>query len=142
MSPLGPAYQAGTLSGNPLGMAAGLATLKICRALGFYETLLDRASRLAEGLRAAAAAAGIVAQTGATGGMLGLALLDRPVRNFTDAQAADHKMFARFFHAMLDRGVWLPPSGYEVLFVSAAHGDEEIDKILDAAAASFRIAAP
>jgi glutamate-1-semialdehyde 2,1-aminomutase len=138
ISPCGPVYQAGTLSGNPLAMAAGLATLDICRADGFYERLQTKASRLADGLRAAAAAAGLPVQTVARGGMLGLALLDHPVRNFADAQACDHALFARFFQAMLARGVWLPPSGYEALFVSAAHDETAIDHVIEAARESFR----
>ena len=142
LSPLGPTYQAGTLSGNPLGMAAGIATLRICRREGFYDALQAKAIRLADGLRAAAAEAGVTVQAGAAGGLLGMAFLDRPVRNFADAQAADHQMFARFFRAMLDRGVWLPPSGYEAWFVSAAHDDAAIARIIDAARKSFRSAAP
>jgi glutamate-1-semialdehyde 2,1-aminomutase len=141
LSPLGPVYQAGTLSGNPLGMAAGIATLKICGREGFYDDLQAKAVRLAHGLRAAAAEAEVTVQSGATGGMLGMAILDRPVRNFADAQAADHRMFARFFGAMLDRGGWLPPSGYEAMFVSAAHDDAAISRIIDAAKESFRSAA-
>jgi glutamate-1-semialdehyde 2,1-aminomutase len=138
VSPAGPVYQAGTLSGNPLGMAAGIATLTLCHTSGFYETLERRALELTDGLRRAAAAAGIAVQTGASGGMLGMALLDRPVRNFTDAQACDHVLFARFFRAMLDRGVWLPPSSYEAMFISAAHDDEAIAHVLDAAGEAFR----
>ncbi len=138
VSPLGPMYQAGTLSGNPLGMAAGIATLGLCKADGFYEALAVKAGRLAEGLRSAAADAGVPLQTGFAGGMFGMAFLDRPVGNFADAQACDHQLFARFFNAMLDRGVWLPPSGYEAMFVSAAHDEESITKIIDAARASFR----
>ncbi|MEW6249930.1 MAG: glutamate-1-semialdehyde 2,1-aminomutase [Planctomycetota bacterium] len=138
VSPCGPVYQAGTLSGNPLGMAAGLATLRLCRVDGFYERLQAKASRLADGFRAAAAAAGLTVQTAARGGMLGLALRERPVRNFADAQACDHALYARFFRAMLDRGVWLPPSGYEALFVSAAHDDAALAHIIAAAGESFR----
>ncbi len=138
LSPLGPVYQAGTLSGNPVAMAAGLATLKICRGDAFYHTLQDRASALAEGFRTAATSAGITVHTGATGGMFGITMLDRPVRNFDDARAADHHLYARFFWAMMDRGVWLPPSGYEAMFVSAAHGDSEIAEVLAAAEESFR----
>ncbi len=141
LSPLGPVYQAGTLSGNPIGMAAGIATLKICQRDGFYEELSAKSKRLADGLRAAAAAAGVTVQTGATGGMFGLAMLDRPVRNFADAQAADHELFARFFRAMLDRGVWLPPSGYEAMFVSDAHDEAALEQVIDAARESFRSAA-
>ena len=141
VSPLGPMYQAGTLSGNPIGMAAGIATLKICETDGFYDRLHAKSSRVAAGLRAAAAETGIAVQTGAMGGMLGMAILDRPVRNFADAQACDHELFARFFRAMLDRGVWLPPSGYEAMFVSAAHDEEAIAGIIKAAKESFRSAA-
>ena len=138
LSPLGPAYQAGTLSGNPLGMAAGIATLNICRGDGFYQRLHDKASRLTEGLRSAAGDAKLPLQTGDMGGMFGMALSERPVQNFADAQACDHERYARFFRAMLDRGVWLPPSGYEAMFVSAAHEDQDLDRVIEAAAESFR----
>ena len=141
VSPLGPMYQAGTLSGNPLGMAAGIATLRLCQADGFYQRLQAHAALLAEGLHEAAGEAGVSLQTGALGGMLGMAILDRPVRNFADAQAADHDLFARFFRAMLDRGVWLPPSGYEAMFLSAAHDEAAIRQVIDAARESFRGAA-
>jgi glutamate-1-semialdehyde 2,1-aminomutase len=142
VSPRGPVYQAGTLSGNPLGMAAGRTTLDICRRDGFYDGLQAKAVRLADGLRAAAATAGLTVQTAARGGMLGLALLDRPVRNFADAQACDHAQFARFFRAMLARGVWLPPSGYEAMFVSAAHDDAALAQVIEAAGESFRSIRP
>jgi len=125
------------LSGNPLGMAAGIATLTLCRADGFYDALHWRAEQLAQGLKEAAAQASVSIQTSAAGGMLGMAFLDRPVRDFADAQACDHERFARFFRAMLDRGVWLPPSGYEAMFVSAAHDDEATAFVLDAARQSF-----
>jgi glutamate-1-semialdehyde 2,1-aminomutase len=138
VSPLGPTYQAGTLSGNPIGMAAGIATLQLCKVEGFYESLDAKARRLTEGLAAAAKQAGIPLQTGYCGGMLGMALLDRPVRSFADAQAGDHQLYAKFFHAMLERGVWLPPSGYEAMFVSAAHDDEAIERIVAAAKKSFQ----
>jgi glutamate-1-semialdehyde 2,1-aminomutase len=137
VSPLGKVYQAGTLSGNPLGMAAGIATLTLCRADGFYGALNRRTEELAQGLREAAARASVPIQTGVAGGMLGMAFLDRPVRDFSDAQACDHARFARFFRAMLGRGVWLPPSGYEAMFVSAAHDDDAAAVILDAARQSF-----
>jgi glutamate-1-semialdehyde 2,1-aminomutase len=140
LSPLGPAYQAGTLSGNPVGMAAGIATLQICRSDGFYESLGGKSKRLVSELKSAASAAGIIVQTGAEGGMLGMTILDRPVRNFEDAKAADHEMFARFFRAMLERGVWLPPSGYEAMFLSSAHDDATIDRVTRAAAESFTAA--
>lgn len=142
VSPLGPTYQAGTLSGNPIGMAAGVATLTLCEQAGFYESLHAKSARLLTGLTAAAEAAGIALQTGSRGGMLGITLADDPVRNFADAQACDHKRYAEFFHAMLERSVWLPPSGYEAMFVSAAHCDADIDFIIDAARESFGQLAP
>jgi glutamate-1-semialdehyde 2,1-aminomutase len=138
VSPLGPVYQAGTLSGNPLGMACGIATLELCRADGFYEALHAKTTRLAEGLAAAGRDAGVAVRTGARGGMFGMALSERPVRNYDDAKACDHAAYARFFHEMLRRGVWLPPSGYEAMFVSAAHDDEAIEHVLAAAGDSFR----
>lgn len=146
VSPLGPMYQAGTLSGNPIGMAAGIATLQLCRADGFYDKLNDKAVRLTEGLAGGAAGGlsnsehghgGVSLQTGARGGMLGMAFSERPVRNFEDAKGCDHATFAKFFRAMLDKGVWLPPSGYEAMFVSSAHDDASISAIIDAASASF-----
>jgi glutamate-1-semialdehyde 2,1-aminomutase len=142
VSPCGPVYQAGTLSGNPLTMAAGLATLRLCRAEGFYERLHQRASLLAEGLKQRAGRAGVALQTTALGGMLGLFFSDRPVGNFDEAQACDRDRFARFFHEMLARGVWLPPSPFEALFLSAAHGEPEIEQVLEAAAGSFARCAP
>ncbi len=138
ISPMGPAYQAGTLSGNPLGMAAGAATLRLCQAEGFYESLHAKSVRVAEGLLRAAGEAGVALQTGAQGGMVGMAFANGPVGNFDDAQACDHKLFARFFSAMLERGVWLPPSGYETMFVSSAHDEEALSAVLEAAGASFR----
>lgn len=138
VSPLGPAYQAGTLSGNPLGMASGIATLNLCRTDGFYEELAAKSMAIVEGLRSAASDAEVALQGSARGGMFGISLSDRPVRNFDDAKACDHKRYAAFFRAMLDRGVWLPPSGYEAMFVSAAHDDEAIAAVLPAAQESFR----
>ncbi len=119
-------------------MASGVATLRLCRAAGFYGALYAKAVRLTDGLRAAAQEAGLPLQTDARGGMFGMALLDRPVRNFADAQACDHELFARFFRAMLERGVWLPPSGYEAMFVSSAHDDDSLSLIVEAARESFR----
>ncbi len=141
ISPAGPVYQSGTLSGNPVGMAAGLATLNLCRADGFYESLDRLSRRLMDGMREAARDAGVPLQAGSLGGMAGVFFSDQPVRNFDDARAADHDRYGRFFHAMLDRGVWLPPAGYEACFVSAAHTDAEIDQVIAAAAESFRAVA-
>ncbi|MFH1419702.1 MAG: glutamate-1-semialdehyde 2,1-aminomutase [Planctomycetota bacterium] len=137
LSPLGPTYQAGTLSGNPVGMAAGIATLRICRGPGFYDLLAEMTARLAEGLRAAAMEAGVPVQTSSRGGMFGMVFSNESPRNFADVQACDHEAFARFFHNMLDRGVWLPPSGYEAMFVSSAHDDAAIAKVVGAAKESF-----
>lgn len=138
VSPLGPMYQAGTLSGNPVGMASGIATLRICREPEFYDGLHATTNRLAEGLRNAAEEAGVSVQTDAEGGMLGMAFADRPVGNFEDAKACDHDRYARFFKQILDRGVWLPPSGYEAFFVSRTHDDEAVRHVLDAAREAFR----
>jgi glutamate-1-semialdehyde 2,1-aminomutase len=138
VSPLGPMYQAGTLSGNPLGMASGIATLKLCQQPGFYDSLHARATKLAGGLAEAAGCAGVALQTGAMGGMFGAAFSPRPVENYEDAAACDHQAFGRFFHAMLHRGVWLPPSGYEAMFISSAHDGDVIEGIVDAATASFQ----
>lgn len=139
LSPLGPIYQAGTLSGNPVGMAAGIATLDKCAQPGFYENLNKSAEYLSKGLQeAAAAAAGKNICTDFVGGMLGLSFTQSPVRNFEDAKAADHEAFGKFFNAMLDRGVWLPPSSYEAMFISAAHTQSDLDAIIDAARDSFR----
>jgi glutamate-1-semialdehyde 2,1-aminomutase len=142
LSPEGRVYQAGTLSGNPLGMAAGLATLELCRAPGFYERLAKRTQEIASGLREAAQRAGVAVQVEAIGGMLGLFFSARAVRNFADARAADHALYARFFGEMLARGVWLPPSGYEALFVSAAHDEAAVRHIVEAAADSLGSIAP
>lgn len=137
VSPLGPMYQAGTLSGNPLGMVAGLATLRLCQEQGFYERLQQRAERLCGGIARAAEAAGRQVQTGAIGGMFGVLMSATPVRNFAEAAAGDHACFARLFTAMLDRGVWLPPSGYEAMFISDQHDDAVIDEAVAAAADAF-----
>jgi glutamate-1-semialdehyde 2,1-aminomutase len=137
VSPLGPVYQAGTLSGNPVGMAAGIATLQQCQASGFYDALVQKATQLYERLHAAAEEAGVPLSGGAQGGMFGFALKAEPVQNFADAQAADHDGYARFFQAMLDNGVWLPPSGYEAMFISSAHDDAAIEQVIAGARASF-----
>ncbi len=137
VSPLGPMYQAGTLSGNPVAMATGLATLSLCQQEGFYDSLAASSQRLCAGLDAAAAQAGVAIQTSFVGGLFGMAFSSAPVKNMEDATACDHDLYARFFHAMLNRGVWLPPSGYEAMFVSSAHDDEIIDRVCQAAAESF-----
>lgn len=138
LSPIGPIYQAGTLSGNPLGMAAGIATLNLCCESGFYDSLGSLSQQLADGLRSAAGEAGIPVQTGAHGGMFGFAFAAGELRNFADAKAGDHERFGRFFHGMLRRGVWLPPSSYEAMFLSAAHTEEHIEQITAAAGETLK----
>lgn len=138
ISPLGPVYQAGTLSGNPIAMTAGLKTLELVSAAGFHEALTERTRRLTDGLRERAAAAGIPFSTNRAGGMFGLFFTDSaPVSNYEQATACNLDRFRAFFHAMLERGVYLAPSAFEAGFVSAAHGDAEIDATLDAAADAF-----
>jgi glutamate-1-semialdehyde 2,1-aminomutase len=138
IAPDGPVYQAGTLSGNPVAMAAGLATLEAIDKPGFYEDLSARTAQLAEGLAAAAADAGIPLSIEHQGGMFGFVFSDEgPVRSFSQVAAADVEQFKRFFHGMLDAGVYFAPSAFEAGFVSAAHGDEEISTTLTAARAVF-----
>ena len=134
IAPDGPVYQAGTLSGNPVAMAAGLATLEEIDKPGFYEALGDRTRQLADGLSAAAAQAGIPLAVECAGGMFGFVFTeDGPVRRFEQIAAANIDRFRRFFHGMLDEGVYLAPSAFEAGFVSAAHGDDEIEQTLAAA---------
>jgi len=130
MAPAGAVYQAGTLSGNPLAMAAGLATL---RALTpeLHARIAERTMRLVTGLRAAAARYGVPFTADSAGSMWGLFFRAEPVRNFTDAKASDVARFRRFFHEALARGVYLAPSPFESGFLSAAHGDAEIDATLE-----------
>ena len=138
LAPDGPVYQAGTLSGNPVAMAAGLATLELIDRPGFYEQLGERTKQLTDGLAAAAAAAGIALCIEQRGGMFGFVFTDSgPVRSFEQVAAADTERFKAFFHGMLDEGVYLAPSAFEAGFVSAAHGDSEIDRTLDAARKVF-----
>ncbi len=137
MSPLGPVYQAGTLSGNPIAMAAGLATMDLVAAPGFFETLGARCARLIDGLNAAAREAGVAFSAQHLGGMAGLYMLAAPPRGFAQVQQQDGARFARFFHLMLDEGVYLPPSPVEAFFFSAAHGDHDVEETLAAARRSL-----
>ena len=142
ISPLGPVYQAGTLSGNPIAMTAGLKTLELISAAGFHEALAEKTERLTDGLRERAAAAGVPLSTNRAGGMFGIFFTDAgPVTNFEQATACNQEQFKTFFHAMLDRGVYLAPSAFEAGFVSAAHGDAEIEATLAAAAEAFAVVA-
>ncbi len=138
IAPLGPVYQAGTLSGNPVAMAAGLATLDGLSVPGFHEKLAVTTDRLVTGLRTAAHAAGIPFATNHVCGMFGLFFTRaEKVTTFAEATACDVEMFKRFFHGMLDEGVYLAPSAFEAGFVSAAHGDREIDATIAAAERVF-----
>ncbi len=133
LAPLGPVYQAGTLSGNPLATAAGLAVLSRLDA-DAYATLEASATTLADGLWHAINSVGLVAQVPQVGPLVGLFFAYRPVVDYAAAQSADGKLYARFFHEMLDRGVYLAPSPFEALFPSLAHGPAEIETIVAAAA--------
>ena len=133
IAPQGPVYQAGTLSGNPLAMAAGIATLTQLNASGFYEALDEKTKRLAAGLKDASEKAGIKAKLTRAGSMLGLFFTDRDVMNFEDAKTSDLKMFSDYYKGMLKEGIYLAPSQFEALFVSAAHDTAHIDKTIRAA---------
>jgi len=137
LAPGGPVYQAGTLSGNPVATAAGLAALALLDD-GAYARLEQIATRLADGLAVALAGAGVTAQVPRARTLVGLFFVDEPVSDYSAARAADHKAYASFFHGLLDRGVYLAPSGYEAMFPSLAHGNAELDHTLDAAADAAR----
>jgi len=137
LSPVGPVYQAGTLSGNPLAMAAGLATLEALQEPGVYARLEAGSARLAEGLATAARKAGVSIYQTRVGSMACTFFQEGPVLNYTSAQKSDTGRYAVFFHAMLDRGVYLAPSQFETMFVSLAHTDEQIDQTITAAGEAF-----
>jgi glutamate-1-semialdehyde 2,1-aminomutase len=137
IAPLGPVYQAGTLSGNPLSVAAGLATLRQVMQPGFYETLTARTRALVDGLMAAAGRQGVVFSAQSVGGMFGLYFAATPPSSYAEVMRTDKEAFNRFFHAMLTQGVYLAPSAFEAGFVSAAHTDADIDTTVAAAEAVF-----
>ncbi|MBS7458550.1 glutamate-1-semialdehyde 2,1-aminomutase [Coralloluteibacterium stylophorae] len=137
VAPSGPIYQAGTLSGNPVAMAAGLATLDLLGAPGFHDALLGKTHRLCDGLEAAARDAGVPVTTNRAPAMFGLFFTDQKVESFAQATACDVAAFRRFFHGMLARGVYLAPSAYEAGFLSAAHDDADIDATVEAARGAF-----
>ena len=138
IAPLGPVYQAGTLSGNPVAVAAGLATLRLVRAPGFYAALADRTQALCDGLSAAAQAHGVPFSAQAVGGMFGLYFRVACPQSFAEVMQSDAAAFNRFFHAMLDAGHYLAPSAFEAGFVSAAHTDADIAATVAAGEAIFR----
>ena len=141
MAPLGPVYQAGTLSGNPLAMAAGIATLELLREPGTYERLEALGAQLAEGMTRAAEAAGVPLTVNRVGSMLTGFFTEGPVTDYASATAADTTRYARFHQAMLARGVYLAPSQFEAAFVSLAHTAEDLEQTAEAAMAAMREAA-
>ncbi|NDP46802.1 MAG: glutamate-1-semialdehyde 2,1-aminomutase [Sulfuriferula multivorans] len=138
LAPLGPVYQAGTLSGNPVAVAAGLATLKAVSEPGFYTRLTANTQRLVAGLSAAANDAGVTFCADSVGGMFGLYFAAKPPTSFAEVMQCDKEQFNRFFHAMLDHGITLAPSAFEAGFVSAAHTDADIDATVSAASTVFK----
>lgn len=134
VAPVGPVYQAGTLSGNPLAMRAGIETLRRLAVSNVYEELELRSSRLADGIRGALDASRVAAQIQRAGSLLTVFFCAEPVRNYADAKRSDTGRFAAFFHQMLKRGVFLAPSQFEALFVSAAHKDADVDRTIAACA--------
>jgi glutamate-1-semialdehyde 2,1-aminomutase len=137
LAPLGAVYQAGTLSGNPVAVAAGLATLRLVQKPGFYETLAATTRQLTDGLTAAAKERGVVFCAQAVGGMFGLYFRNSPPTSYAEVMSCDREAFNRFFHAMLGEGIYFAPSAFEAGFVSATHSDSEIDKTLAAAGRIF-----
>jgi glutamate-1-semialdehyde 2,1-aminomutase len=138
LAPLGPVYQAGTLSGNPVAVAAGLAALRLIEEADPYPLLRVVADRLVEGLSDVLEDAGIPHTINRVESLFSLFFAGGPVIDYASARAADHRRYAAFFHGMLRAGVYLPPSGYEAWFVSTAHGETEIDLTIAAAAAAAR----
>jgi glutamate-1-semialdehyde 2,1-aminomutase len=133
LAPVGPVYQAGTLSGNPVAVAAGIAALDLARTTDPYPGLERAADTLIDGLRAAFERQSVAATINRSGSLCSVFFTEGPVTNFEQAKAADHERYARFFHHLLDRGVAPPPSGYELWTLGTAHGDAELEHVLDAA---------
>lgn len=139
VAPVGPVYQAGTLAGNPLAMRAGLETLKQIERAGFYERLNQTAAQLVDGLSRIIRAEGLPVQVRAIGSLATVFFTPVRIRNYTDAQRADTRAYAHFFHGMLNRGVFLAPSQFEAMFVSAAHTSEDIEQTVVAFAETLRV---
>jgi glutamate-1-semialdehyde 2,1-aminomutase len=138
IAPLGPVYQAGTLSGNPLAVTAGLTTLKLLKQTNPYPELERLGARLARGLKEAASAAGVAATVNRVGSMLTGFFTDGPVTGWSTAKVCNTDQYARFFRAMLEEGVYLAPSQFECAFVSAAHTDEAIERSIEAARTAMK----
>jgi len=137
LAPLGPVYQAGTLSGNPVAVTAGLTTLKLVQAPGFYEKLTAQTAKLTDGLTQAAKTAGVTFSAQSVGGMFGLYFSASNPGSYAEMMQADKNAFNKFFHSMLDSGIYLGPSAFEAGFVSAAHTDADIAQTVQAAATAF-----
>lgn len=137
LAPLGPVYQAGTLSGNPLAMAAGIAALKMLENGAAYERLEKLGVQVRDALKAACSAKGIPAQVPQVGSMFSIFFTDKPVRDYATALTSDAKLFGRFFHACLNAGVYLPPSAYETAFISTAHEGAAIDRACEIMSAAI-----
>lgn len=133
IAPQGPVYQAGTLSGNPLAMTAGIETLKQLKNEGFYESLFQKTDTLVQGLKEIFNRLGIKAQAGCVGSMMGVFFTDRAVMNFNDAKTCNLELFSAYYRGMLEQGIYLAPSQFEAGFMSAAHSDEDIQATLKAA---------
>ncbi len=137
VAPVGAMYQAGTLSGNPLAMTAGIETLKILRQDGVWDGMMARGEQLVGGLRQAAADAGVPVQVGRVGTMFGMFFADAPVENWTAVSQSNHALFGTYFHQLLEQGVYIAPSPFEVGFLSTVHGEAEIEATVKAAAVAF-----
>jgi len=138
VAPAGPVYQAGTLSGNPLAVTAGIETLKQLKAPGVYKKLDSKAMMFAEGIREGAASAGVALQQTRVGSMLGAFFTNTPVIDYASAKTSDTKAYAAFFHRMLKRGFYFAPSQFEAAFLSTAHTPRDLEQTIQAARAVFK----
>ena len=139
LAPMGPVYQAGTLSGNPISVAAGLATVDLISEDGFFESLTNKTRELVEGIEEHAKRAGVPFCASHVGGMFGMYFTDRVPETYEDVMGCNRERFNRFFHAMLDQGIYLAPSAFEAGFVSSAHSEQDIRATLDAAGEAFKV---